>query len=84
MRSTTSKTLDRLAALEKRGTTDRNRPVAMFPRLVTVDEWEAISSPQQRELKANMREDGPPDYSGIGEFELVPNGWRLFLSSSEY
>lgn len=66
--------LKRLGVIERKRHTKRHSgPVAMFPRLVSVDEWEVISTQQQRRLKANVREDGPVDYSGIPEVELVPS-----------
>ena len=46
----------------------------MFPRLVSVDEWEAIAHPSQQRLKANVKEDTAVDYSGIDEIELEPSG----------
>jgi len=53
-------TLKRLEALEQqRG---QQRPVAMFPRLVPVDEWEAVAARMQAELKANITKDCPPQY----------------------
>ena len=48
--------------------------VAMFPRLVSVDDWEVIASQAQGRLKRNVKEDGAVDYSGIPEIELVPSG----------
>ena len=47
----------------------------MFPRLVTVDDWEVISTQQQQRLKRNVKEDSAVDYSEIEEIELEPGGW---------
>ena len=67
-------TLRRLGVLERKRNSKRsNRPVAMWGKLMTVDKWEAIAHPSQQRLKANVREDGPVDYSGIPELELVPS-----------
>ena len=46
----------------------------MFPRLVSVDDWEVISTQQQQRLKANVKEDTAVDYSGIDEIELEASG----------
>jgi len=37
---------------------------------MSVDDWEVISTQQQQRLKANVKEDGAVDYSGIPELEL--------------
>lgn len=53
-------TLNRLEALEQaRG---QRKYVAMFPKLLPVDEWGAIASNMQAELKANIKKDCPPQY----------------------
>lgn len=62
-------TLKRLEALEQqRG---QNRPAAMFPRLVQVDEWGALASQMQAELKKNIKKDEAPDYGDLPKLELV-------------
>ncbi len=62
-------TLKRLEALEQqRG---QQRPVAMFPRLVPVDEWDALASKMQRILKANVVKDEAPNYGNLPRLELV-------------
>lgn len=62
-------TLKRLEALEQqRG---HQRPVAMFPRLVPVDEWDALASQMQRILKGNVVKDAAPDYGDLPKLELV-------------
>ncbi|PFG10018.1 MULTISPECIES: hypothetical protein [unclassified Marinobacter] len=62
-------TLKRLGALEQqRG---ENRPAAMFPRLVQVDEWGALASRMQGILKDNVVKDEAPDYGDLPKLELV-------------
>ena len=75
MRRTKASTLKRLGVIERRRNTKRRSgPVAMFPRLVSVDDWEVIASQAQGRLKRNVKEDGAVDYRGIPELELVPSG----------
>lgn len=67
-------TLKRLEALEQqRG---QQRPVAMFPRLVPVDEWGAIAANMQAELKANIKKECPPqyDHGDANQLVLVASG----------
>lgn len=74
MRPRTTTMLKRLGVIEnKRHQKRRSGPVAMFPKLVSVDEWEVISVQQQRRLKANIKDDAGVDYSGIPELVLVPS-----------
>lgn len=62
-------TLKRLEALEQKA--GKNGPVAMFPRLVSVDEWGELASQMQSILKANVKTDDPPDYGSLPKLELV-------------
>lgn len=39
----------------------------------SVDEWDGISTQQQRRLKANIKDDVGVDYTGIPELELAPS-----------
>lgn len=66
----TASTLKRLETLEKNRS--KRKPVAMFPRLVSVDDWEALSAPMQELLKANVKDiDRAVDYSDLPKLELV-------------
>lgn len=49
----------------------KNRPVAMFPRLVSVDEWGELASQMQSILKANVKTGDKPDYGSLPKLELV-------------
>ena len=72
MRRLPATTLKRLAALEKmRGT---HRPLAMFPRIISVDDWERLAFPMQRILKVNVIRDSAPDYGHLPAIELVAGG----------
>lgn len=62
-------TLKRLEALEQQQGT--RRPVAMFPRLVSVDDWGELAEQMQAVLKKNVREDTAPDYGDLPKLELV-------------
>ena len=62
-------TLKRLEALEQEQ--GSNRPVAMFPRCMSVDEWGDLASQMQAILKANIKENGPPDYGDLPKLEIV-------------
>ena len=67
-------TLKRLEALEQvRG---QRKVVALFPELMPVDEWGAISSNMQAELKANIKKDCPPHYDkrDLSHLVLVASG----------
>ncbi|TBW49693.1 hypothetical protein EZI54_19425 [Marinobacter halodurans] len=67
-------TLKRLEALEhSRG---KRKVVALFPELMPVDEWGAIASNMQAELKANIKKDCPPQYDkgGLSHLVLVASG----------
>ena len=46
----------------------------MFPKLMSVDDFEFISTQQQRRLKLNAMEGTAVDYSGIPEIELEASG----------
>lgn len=62
-------TLKRLEALERqRG---EQRPVAMFPRLLPVDDWGELAAQMQAILKENIRKDEAPDYGDLPKLELV-------------
>lgn len=53
-------TLKRLEGLEQaRG---QRKVVALFPKLMPVDEWGVIAASMQTELKANIKKDCPPQY----------------------
>ncbi|EHS1183817.1 hypothetical protein KVQ64_002076 [Vibrio vulnificus] len=45
--------------------------MAMFPRLVSVDEWGELASQMQGILKDNIKMDTPPDYGNLPKLELV-------------
>ncbi|OUW78245.1 MAG: hypothetical protein CBD74_10895 [Saprospirales bacterium TMED214] len=67
-------TLKRLEALEQvRG---QRKVVALFPELMPVDEWGAIASNMQAELKANIKKDCPPHYDkrDLSHLVLVASG----------
>ena len=67
-------TLKRLEALERsRG---QRKVVALFPELMPVDEWGAIASNMQAELKANIKKACPPQYDkeDLGHLVLVASG----------
>ena len=70
-RRSRANSLNRLGILErKRHQKRRSRPVAMFPKLMSVDDFEFISVQQQRRLKLNAMEGTAVDYSDIPEIEL--------------
>lgn len=63
-------TLKRLEALEQKQ--GKYRPVAMFPRLVSVDEWGELAAKMQAILKDNVKTHAPPCYSDLPtKLELV-------------
>ena len=62
-------TLKRLQSLEL--LKGKNRPVAMFPRLVSTDEWGALAAPMQKILKENVSHDTAPDYGDLPKLVLV-------------
>ncbi len=67
-------TLNRLEALEQaRG---QRKYVAMFPRMVSVDEWGTVAARMQAELKANIKKDCAPQYDegDLSFLELVASG----------
>ena len=67
-------TLNRLKAVEQaRG---QRKYAAMFPKLLPVDEWGAVSARMQAELKANIKKDCAPQYDkgDLSFFELVASG----------
>ncbi|ELK8327392.1 hypothetical protein RZY45_001070 [Vibrio vulnificus] len=61
----------RIEQLERERKTQTLRPVAMFPRLVSVDEWGELASQMQSILKDNIKMDTPPDYGCLPKLELV-------------
>lgn len=61
----------RIDQLERERKTQTLRPVAMFPRLVSVDEWGELASQMQGILKDNIKLDTPPDYGSLPKLELV-------------
>ncbi len=61
----------RIEQLERERKTQTLRPVAMFPRLVSVDEWGELASQMQGILKDNIKMDTPPDYGSLPKLELV-------------
>ena len=61
----------RIEQLERERKTKTLRPVAMFPRLVPVDEWGELASQMQGILKDNIKMDTPPDYGSLPKLELV-------------
>lgn len=63
--------IKRVQKLEQERKTQTLRPVAMFPRLVSVDEWGELASQMQSELKANIKMDTPPNYGSLPKLELV-------------
>ena len=63
--------IKRVKALEDGRKTQSARPVALFPRLVSVGEWEALASRAQAILKENIKEDCAPDYGDLPQLELV-------------
>lgn len=63
--------IKRVEALEQERKTQSARPVALFPRLVSVDEWEALASRAQTILKENIKEDSAPDYGDLPKLDLI-------------
>ena len=63
--------IKRVERLEKDRGAGKLQPVAMFPRLVSVDEWGAVASQMQAVLKDNIKEDTAPDYGDLPKLELV-------------
>ena len=61
----------RIEQLERERKTQTLRPVAMFPRLVSVDEWGELASQMQGILKDNIKMDTPPDYGSLPKLELI-------------
>ena len=62
-------TLKRLESLEQKQ--GKNRPVALFPRLVSLDEWGELAAKMQGILKANVKTAAPPNYGDLPKLELV-------------
>lgn len=63
-------TLKRLEALEQKQ--GKHRPVAMFPRLMSVDEWGELAAKMQAILKDNVKTHAPPRYGDLPtKLELV-------------
>lgn len=63
--------IKRVEALEQERKTQVLRPVAMFPRLVSVDEWGALAVHAQAILKNNIKKDTAPDYGDLPKLELM-------------
>ncbi|WJG10366.1 hypothetical protein [Aliiglaciecola sp. LCG003] len=61
----------RIDQLERERKIQTLRPVAMFPRLVSVDEWGELASQMQGILKDNIKLDTPPDYGRLPKLEVV-------------
>ncbi len=61
----------RIEQLERERKTQSLRPVAMFPRLVSVDEWGELASQMQGILKDNVKKETAPDYGKLPKLELV-------------
>jgi hypothetical protein len=64
-----SSAIQRIEALERaRG---KSKRVAMFPRLVSVDEWGDLAAKMQTILKDNVVTDLAPDYGDLPRMEMV-------------
>lgn len=63
--------IKRVEALEQERKTRVARPVAMFPRLVSVDEWGVLASQMQSVLKENIKMDAAPDYGDLPKLEMI-------------
>lgn len=63
--------IKRVEHLERSRLLDKRRPVAMFPRLVSVDRWGELAVQMQSILKDNVVTDTAPDYGDLPKLELV-------------
>ena len=63
--------IKRVEALEQERRTQAARPVAKFPRLVSVDEWGALAVQAQAILKDNIKKDTAPDYGDLPQLEMI-------------
>ncbi len=63
--------IKRVEALEQERKTQSVRPVAMFPRLVSVDGWGDLACQMQAILKDNVVKDTAPDYGDLPKLELI-------------
>lgn len=64
--------IKRIEALERaRG---KSKRVALFPRLVSVDEWGELAVKMQAILKDNVVTDLAPDYGDLPRMEMVTSG----------
>lgn len=63
--------IKRVEKLEQERGTKKHRPVAMFPRLMSVDEWGELAGQMQAILKENVKKDTAPDYGDLPKLELV-------------
>jgi hypothetical protein len=63
--------INRLEKLELSRRNKKLRPVAMFPRPISVYDWEELAIPAQLLLKDNIRENTAPDYGSLPEPQLV-------------
>jgi len=70
-RSLPASLINRIEKLEKDRCARKRRPVAMFPRLVSVDEWGDLAAQMQDILKENIKKDIAPDYGDLPKLELV-------------
>lgn len=61
----------RIEALEKGLSVQRRKPVAMYPKLVSFDEWGELAGQMQAVLKDNIKMDTAPDYGDLPKLELV-------------
>lgn len=65
-------TLNRLEALEQaRG---QRKYVAMFPKILPVDEWGELARQMQSILKDNIKMETAPDYGNLPKLVLVAGG----------
>jgi len=67
----------RVERLEKDRGARKLQPVAMFPRLVSVDEWGVVACQMQAVLKDNIKENAAPDYGDLPKLELVASRCEL-------
>lgn len=63
--------IKRVEALEQERKAQVSRPVAMFPRFISVDEWGDLAYQMQAILKDNVVKNAAPDYGDLPRLELV-------------
>lgn len=73
LKKTPASLIKRVEKLENSRGMGKCCPVAMFPRLVSVDEWGELASQMQAILKDNIKMDSPPNYNGLLKQELIPS-----------